>query len=223
MPVPKPPSIPAVAPSSLVYLFGDRFVEGNTAFAMGERLPCTETKVPKKELTETMFLAAFATLVQSGRLTLTLGQKKTLIFKTNAVFATIKQHEAQDPGGLESRLIRALTGNPQKDSVEELVWRTVGETSMDPWGEVIGQVKQYLLQLGLFKKVEASAGLAGLLPVQNLVPQCERIAPLQDQVPAVQALLEWFRANNPALYRQLREDIRKGINSRYEAPQVDLD
>ncbi len=219
---PVAPVAPTVAASSLVYLFGDRFVERDTAFSAGEKLPCSEIKVKKKELTQTMFLAAFASLVQEGRLNLTLGQKKTMIFKTNAVFAAVNRLDLPDPGGLEARLLHAMTGNPQKDSVEELVWRVIGETSIDPWGEVIGQIKGYLLPLGFFAEGERS-GLVKFIAGQKLLPQCERIATLQGALPAVQALLEGVHCQDLGLHKQLCEDIKKGINSRYEAPQQDQD
>ncbi len=211
-----------IAPSGLVYLLGDRFVERDTAFTAGEKLPCSEIKVKKKDLTQAMFRAAFASLAQEGRCSLTLGQKKTLLFKTNAVLVTVNRHDAPDPGGLEARLLHALTGNPQKDSVEELVWRVIGETSIDPWAEVIGQVKEYLFQQGYFLEGERS-GLAKVIAGRKLLPQCDRIVALEGHLPTVQALLESLHCQDSALNKQLCEDIKKGINSRYEAPQADQD
>jgi len=211
---------PGVAPSSLVYLFGERFVERDTAFTAGEKLPCSEIKVKKKDLTELMFLAAFAALAQDGRLAATMGQKRTLLFKTNAVFVAVSRHDAQDPGSLEGRLLHAITGQAQRDSVEELVWRAVGDSSIDPWGTVIDFVKGYLFQMGLFTEGERS-GLVKFVAGRKLVPQCDRISALEAGLPAVQSLLEELRGRNPDLNKQLHEDIKKGINSRYEAPDTD--
>jgi hypothetical protein len=214
------PSI--VASSSLVYLFGDRFVERDTAFTAGEKLPCSEIKVKKKDLVQTMFQAAFAALARDDRFHLTLGQRKTLLFKTNAVFVSPGSPDLADPGALEAALLHALTGSSQRDSVEDLVWRCIRETTADPWGQVIGQVQDYLLRLGYFVEGERS-GVAKLLAGRKLVPQCERIGALEPALPAVQALLESVRCQDSVLHKQLCEDIKKGINSRYEAPQQDSD
>jgi hypothetical protein len=211
-----------VAPSGLVYLFGDRFVERDTAFTAGEKLPCSEIKVKKKDLVQTMFQAAFASLVTDGRIALTMGQRKTLLFKTNAVFVSVGRQDPTEPGALETALLRALTGSAQRDSVEELVWRCIRETTADPWGQVIAQVQDYLLHAGWFVEGQRS-GVAQILVGRKLVPQCERIGALEPVLPAVQALLEGARCQDSALHKQLCEDIKKGINSRYEAPQQDSD
>jgi hypothetical protein len=56
-----------------------------------------------------------------------------------------------------------------------------------------------------------------------LLPQCELIAALQGHVPAVQALLAGLSSRDPALNKQLGEDIKKGITSRYKTREIDAD
>lgn len=210
------------SPSGVVYLFGDRFAGRDKLLSAGEKLPCSDVKVQKRELAQEMFRAAFASLAQGGQLSLALGQKKTLLFKSSAVFVTLNRREALELGGLEAGILRALTGDPKRDSVEEVVGRAIGEESIDPWGAAIDQARGHLLQLGYFVE-EERGGLGRLVPGRKLLPQCERIAALQGHVPTVQALLAGLSSRDPALNKQLGDDIKKGITSRYKTREIDAD
>ncbi len=210
----------SLGPSSLIYLFGDRFVERDTAFTAGEKLPCSEIKVKKKDLTEVMLAGAFAWLAQNGRISFTTGQKGTLIFKRSAAFITVTRRDASDPGGLEAGILRGISGNLQSDSVEDVVYRVIPNTSVDPWGDVVDITRNHLFHMGYYVEGERS-GVAKFLAGRKLVPVCERIAALQSGIGPAQTLLQTLQAGNPALYRLLHDDIRKGIDSRYEAPDTD--
>jgi len=214
------PVVPS--PSGLVYLFGDRFAGRDKLLAVGEKLPCSEVKVQKKDLVQAMFRGAFASLAQDGCLSLSLGQKKILLFKASAVFVTINRREARESGGLEAGILEVLTGDPRRDSVEEGVGRAIGEESVDPWGAVIDQTREHLLRLGYFVEEERS-GLGRLVPGRKLLPQCERIMALQGNVPTVLALLEGLSSRDPTLNKQLGEDTKKGITSRYKTREIDAD
>ena len=218
---PSPTALP-VAPSGFVYLFGDRFAGRDKLLSAGEKLPCSDVKVQKKELVQAMFRAAFASLERDGHLSLTLGQKKALLFKTSAVFVTLNRREVQESGGLETRILHALTGDPRRDCVEEVVGRVIGEDSIDPWGVVIDQTREYLLQHGYFVEGERG-GLGKFIPGRKLLPQCERIIALQRHLSAVQALLEGLPSRDSALNKQLCEDIKRGIALRYETQELDVD
>ncbi|MDO9066694.1 MAG: zinc ribbon domain-containing protein [Chloroflexota bacterium] len=210
----------AFGPSSLIYLFGDHFVERDTAFTAGEKLPCSEIKVKKKDLTEAMLAGAFAWLAQNGRISLSTGQKGTLIFKRTAAFVTVMRRDANDPGGLESGILHAISGNLQTDSVEDVVYRVIPNTSVDPWSDVVDIARNHLFRMGFYQEGERS-GVVKFLAGRKLVPLCDRIATLQPGIGAAQALVQSFQVGNPALYRLLHDDIRKGIDSRYEAPDTD--
>lgn len=212
----------APSPSGIVYLFGDRFAGRDKLLSVDERLPCSDARVQKEALAREMFRAAFASLAKEGYLSLALGQKKTLLFKSGAVFVTLKKRETFGGGGLEANILQALTGDPRKDGVEDVVGRALGDESIDPWGIAIEQTKEHLLGLGYFVKEERS-GLGRLIPGRRLQPQCERIATLQGHVPAIQVLLEGLSSRDPALNKQLGEDIKKGITSRYKTREIDAD
>lgn len=205
-------------PSEVVYLFGDNFTGSGGLILIGEKLPCSGLKVGKRELAEEMLRAAFAWLVREGYLNLSIGQRKTLIFKSTAVLATLRR-EGGKVDGLESELLTALANDPSKNGVEEIVARAIGEDSVDPWGAVIDMSREHLLTRGYFKE-ERQRGLGGLIGGRSLEPDCAKIAPLKAQVQSVQALL---RFPDPALDKQLRIDITKGVKSRYETQGVDAE
>jgi hypothetical protein len=219
--MPAAPQSAVLPASNLVYLFGDRFVERDTAFAPGEKLPCSEIKVKKKDLAEAMLAGAFVWLAQSSRVTLPTGQKGSLVWKRTGAFVAVTRRDPVDPGGLESRLLHSVTGNLQSDSVEDAIFRAIGNTSVDPWGDVIEITKSFLLQMGYFQEGDR-AGVVKLFAGRKYVPLCDRIATLQAGIPAVQAMISATQSANPAFYRMLYEDVRKGIDSRYEAPDNDF-
>jgi hypothetical protein len=208
----------AFGPGGIIFLFGDRFVERDTIFTAGEKLPCSEIKVKKKPLTEAMLAGAFAWLAQSGRIS--VGQKGTLVFKRPAAFVTVTRRDPVDPGGLEASILHAISGSLQSDSVEDIVYRVIPNTNVDPWGDIVDIARNHLFRMGFYQEGER-AGLMKALAGRKLVPLCDRIATLQPGIGAAQALLQSFQAGNPTLYRLLHDDIRKGIDSRYEAPDTD--
>jgi len=215
------PIVAALAPSCIVYLFGDQFAGLDKPLTPGEKLPCGDAKVQKRELAQEMLRAAFAHLEKEGSISLTIGQKKTLIFKSDAVFVTLKRCEAT-AGGIEAGIIEAVTGDAKKDSVDEVVGRLIGEERIDPWGAVIEQAKEHLLSLGYFAE-EGRSGLGKLIPGRTLTPRCDRIATLRGHVPAVQALLRDLNSRDSALNRRLGEDIKNGITSRYQTRDIEAD
>ncbi len=214
------PIIPT--PSGLLYLFSDHFVAREKPLSPSEKVPCGDAKVQKRELAQTMLRAAFASLEKEGRIGLSLGQKKTLIFKSNAVFVTLGRGDAYTAGGLEAGILGALTGDSGRDTVDEVVGRLIGEECPDPWEAVIEEAKNDLLRLGYFTE-EGRRGLGKLIPGRTLVPRCDRIVVLQAHIPMVQGLLKGLDDGNPALGRQLGEDIKKGITSRYQTRDIDAD
>ena len=212
----------APSPSCIVYLFGDRFAGRDKLLSVDERLPGSNARVQKEALAREMFRAAFASLANEGYLSLVLGHKTILLFKSGAVFVTLHKRGAPEGGGLEANILQALTGDPRKDSVEDVVRRAIGDESIDPWGSAIEQTREHLLGRGYFVK-EERGGLGRLIPGRRLQPQCERIATLQGHVPTVQALLESLANRDPALNKQLGEDIKKGITSHYKTREIDAD
>jgi hypothetical protein len=214
------PIIPT--PSGLLYLFADHFVAREKPLSQSEKVPCGDAKVQRRELAQTMLRAAFASLKKEGRIGLSLGQKKTLIFKSNAIFVTLRRGDAYTAGGLEAGIFGALTGDAGKDTVDEVSGRMISEECPDPWGAVIEKAKDDLLRLGYFTE-EGRRGLGKIIIGRAFVPRCDRIVVLQAHIPMVQGLLNGLDDGNHALGRQLGEDIKKGITSRYQTRDIDAD
>ena len=209
------------SPSCIVYLFGDQFAGLDKPLTPGEKLPCGDVKVQKRELAQEMLRAAFAHLEREGSIGLVLGQKKALIFKSEAVFVTLERRDAA-VGGIEGGIVEAVTGDSQRDSLDEVVRRLIGEECIDPWSAVIEQAKKHLLSIGYFAEEERS-GLTKLIPGKALTPICERVAQLRVHVPAIQALLRDLATRDPALNSRLGEDVKKGITSCYQTRDIEVD
>ncbi len=207
-------------PSDIVYLFGDQFAPRDKPLFPSEKVPCGDAKVQKRELAQEMIRAAFAQLERDGSIGLSLGQRKTLIFRSEAVIVT-KRGDAAG-GGIERGILDAVTGDAKKDHVDEVVGRLIGEERIDPWGAVIDQAKEHLLSLGYLAEGERS-GLGKLIHGRTLTPLCDRIVTLRVHVPAIQALLGDLERRDPALNRRLGEDIKKGITSRYQTRDIEAD
>ena len=205
-------------PSDIVYLFGDRFAPREKLLSPSESVPCGTAKVQRRELAHEMLHAAFAHLRHTGSIGLSLGQRKTLILRSEAVLVTPLNTGAHI-GGLEQAILESLTGDAGKNYADEVVGRAIGEERIDPWAAVIDAGKEHLRSLGYLVEEERS-GLGKLIPGRTYAPTCEKIAALQVQIPAVQALL---RELEPPLANRLREDIKKGVTSRYQTREIDAD
>jgi len=208
-------SVPACC---IVYLFGDAFAPHDGL--LGEKLPCGEVKVNRKALAQEVMRAAFASLQSGGALSLKLGQRRRLLFKTGAVFVALNRREERV--GVEGRIIASIMGDPAKDCVEDIVARVIGEECADPWGAVMDAAREHLFGLGYFRE-ERRSGLGRLVSGCKLLADCERINTLRGQVPAVQTLLRELSRRDPALDKQLLEDIKKGITSRYQTREIEVD
>ena len=211
----------AVGPSSLIYLFGDHFVERDTAFTAGEI--ALQRDKSQEEGPDRGHAGGSLRLAGPERTHLPVNRPKgTLIFKRTAAFVTVMRRDPIDPGGLESGILHAISGNLQTDSVEDVVYRVIPNTSVDPWSDVVDIARNHLFRMGFYQEGERS-GVVKFLAGRKLVPLCDRIATLQPGIGAAQALLQSIQLGNPALYRLLHDDIRKGIDSRYEAPDTGND
>ena len=101
-----------------------------------------------------------------------------------------------------------------------MVYRVIPNTSVDPWGDVVDIARNHLFHMGYYAEGERS----GVVEVPGRAQAGASVRPHRHPAarhrPA-QALLQSLQAGNPALYRLLHDDIRKGIDSRYEAPDTD--
>jgi len=212
-----------VLPSSLAYLFGDvlkALFPTQSRLSFGEKLPCRDVKVKRKDLAKAMVLTAFVHLARQGHLTLTLS-KKGRIIKRKFVLAARSGSPAGGFGGLEGQLMGVVRKDPKHNDVASVVWRLWSDDVTDPFGDVLHMGQAYLRGQGYFSEGERR-GIAKILG-KKLVPECDRILALQGEASLIQDMIAAFRAEQPELYVQLWKDVGKGIASRQEASDDDVD
>jgi hypothetical protein len=212
-----------VNPSALAYLFGDRLEDlfaGRSRLPFNETLPCREVKVKARDLPIAMLTTALIHLVRRGVVRLSLDSKGRIL-KKRFVLATLTNESAANLGGLEGQILGSIRHDAKHNDVPTVVWRLWSADVTDPFSDVIRMGRQYLLELGYYSEGERR-GIAKILGTK-LVPECDRILALQAEADAVRDMLAAFRAEQPEVYEQLWKDVAKGISSRQEQQDVDVD
>lgn len=204
--------------SSIVYVYGDQFVEARRRG--GAQLPCRDVRVKKQDLAVTAMTAALIGLAEAGHARLNVGTRRALLRKRPAVFVEPLM-PTQSLGGLEGGLLASLGDDQKSNTVRAIIERLL-PLSGDPWGDVLGCIEEGMLEEGYFVEVERDKKIAKFFLGKKLDPDCQRIAVLQQQVLSVREMLDGFRQTNQGLYDQLIKDVRQGIRARQEV-DVDVD
>lgn len=198
--------------SPSVYLFAEKNIPEAKMLDFKEELP-SGTKVNQKKLAEQATLAAILYLETSGSIKLDLIEEKTLFIKHKSLKAT-RLKEANKLSSLEAGLFGYIQ---QNSSIKDAVYRLLREDSSNPWQHTLGFVKHYLLESGIFKKVEGKK----ILFIQTHKNVLERIPIEEEQNFAdFQKALENI-SKNKDLYDKLLSDISGGISSRLEKSSND--
>jgi hypothetical protein len=212
----------AVQPSALTYLFGDKLADlfaGKSLLSLSETLPCRGTKVKQNDLATAIITFSLVYLADSGELRLTTGKTGRLIKRTH-VFAD-RAGAGQVSGGLEEQILGAFRPAHGDNDVPSVVWRLWRSDAASPVGDVIRWAKTYLQQMGYFVE-EQRKGIGRLLGAK-LVPDCSAILPLESEVGALRGIVQRFSQGEPEIFAQLWSDVSKGISSRQESQDVDMD
>ncbi|MGD2166079.1 MAG: hypothetical protein PVH50_11200 [Anaerolineae bacterium] len=209
----------SVNASSIVYAYGDRFVEGRPRVG-GAQLPCRDVKVNKRELANVAMVGAFVALADAGRIRLSVGKRRALLGlrKRDVVFVE-PLADVESSASLEAGLLASASGDEALTSIGKVVERLL-PMSGDPWADVIARVEEDLLERGYFTEAEREKKVAAFFLGKKLEPNCGRFAALEDQVGAVDQMLRAFGEANGTVYAQLVKDVRGAIRSRQE---VDMD
>jgi len=212
----------AVQPSALTYLFGDKLADlfaSKSRLSLNETLPCRETKVKQNDLSTAIVTFALVYLAESGEVRLTVGKTGRLIKRTH-VFAE-RAGAGQVSGGLEEQILGGIRPTLEDNDVPSVVWRLWRSDVTSPVGDVIRWAKTYLQQMGYFEE-EQRRGIGRLLGAK-LVPNCDAILPLEGEVEALRRIVQRFTQGQLQIYSQLWSDVSKGISSRQESQDVDMD
>jgi hypothetical protein len=206
--------------SSIVYVYGDQFVEVRSRG--GVEVPCRNVRVKKQDLAATAMTAALIGLAEAGHARLYVGTRRALLGlrKRSAVFVE-PLGGTPSIGGLEGGLLASLGDDQDGKAVRTIIERLLPESG-DPWGDVIGRIEQGMLDEGYLLEGERDKKVAQFFLGKKREPDCQRIAALQEQVPPVREMVDGFRQANEVLYDQLTKDVRQGIRARLEA-DLDID
>ena len=169
-----------------------------------------------------MFVAAFAWLAQDGRISFSTGQKGALMFKRNALIVTLTRRDPQNPGGLEAQVLNAITGNQKGDFVEDIVYRVIGVSSVNPWSDVVTAARRALVPARLLHRAakrpcSSSSSRSSTTRSATGSPRCS---------PRSRPSRRCCSPGRPATRRSIancRTTSSAGIQSRYEKPETDGD
>jgi hypothetical protein len=204
----------------IVYLFGDRFAKG--ARVGGAKLIYGGSKVKLSDLGDKLLLAAFAGLASKGYLGLEAVEEKKLgLFTSRDVLVTRLSSPSEPLYGLEAAIWDNITGDPKQDRVRPVISRITGGTRLNPWNDLVNLAKTGLAEQGYLNvdkeelrfrpdKVHWSAN-------EHL------ILPLEGRVEEVESMLSSLESRDRAMYKQLVESVKKGIQAMVESPDYDLD
>ena len=193
-----------VSASSIVYLFADQFVE--KPLLGGEKVPCTDKKIKKNRLVETLYATAFIWLEEKKFVTLNPGKRKKWLGIRNPAAVIVARREQPfqlGPNSLESRIWSRMTG---KDNARDLTYKAIGIYSTDVNGNIIKHVTRYLHETGYFRAEKR------LKIFTKYIPDCEKIAGLRRYIEETVSMISSFRGRKEHVYLQLLKDVKDAIN-----------
>jgi len=214
----------SIMPSALAYLFGDMLEDvfaAKSRLSLREKLPCREVKIKRKDLATAVLVSAIVYLAKRNQLSLEVHTKGRIIKSKFVLVTPLGQFSNSSDDSFEGQILASISDNPKYNDVRSIVWRLWSADSASPWSDVIQRCQKYLLGQGYFSEQERH-GIAKIMG-KKLVPQCEKILPLQAEADALRNVLADFRAANRELYERLWKDVGKGIASRQEQEDIDMD
>ena len=206
--------------SNIVYLFGDRFAKG--ARVGGAKLIYGGNKVKLSDLGDKLVLAAFAGLASKGYLGLEAVEEKKLgLFTSKDVLVTRLSSPSEPLYGLELAIWDNITGDPKQDRVRPIISRITGGTRLNPWNDLVNLAKNGLAEQGYLNVDKEQLRLRP--DKVHWSANEDLILPLEGRVEEVKAMLSSLETSDRAMYKQLVESVKKGIQAMVESPDFDSD
>ncbi len=211
---------PGPSASDIVYLFGDRFA--SKPRIGGETLLYGGSKVKLDDLANTLMVAAFADLASKGYVRLEVVEGKKLgLFTSRDVQATRLSTSAEPLYGLEGAIWNQIIDNPKEDRVRPIVARILGGERPTPWRDITNVTKNGLAEQGYFNVEKEELRFR---PDRYHWSANEELILLHEgRVDQVKTMLSSLEARDSALYKQLVESVKKGIQAMVEHPDYDTD
>ncbi|HET7677141.1 MAG TPA: hypothetical protein VFK38_04750 [Candidatus Limnocylindrales bacterium] len=210
------------SPSSLAFILGDRIAPPDKALSVGYELPCGAAKVQLKPLARLLVAIAVWQLRERGAVALERFERKRLFIKQQKI-GLRRTGEGFGVPGLEDALLAQVTSDLQKSSVEDVVFRLLGQDSHMPEGVILDTIVGFLAQQGYYRDVDAGRGAisGAILGRQKRQPDCERMAGLRGSGEQVIAGWSAFQQSEPELAAELVKAAENGISSRQEQRDSD--
>lgn len=218
--VPQVATLPS--PTTLAYLFADRFCLAEKAGRTGQRAWGTGAVVVTKELAAMLPAVALWQLRATGAVTLEQYQGKKLGFiAVHGVRATLVG-DAPARGGVDAMVLDYLRRSRKARDKGETAWDIVNILAIgggkNPWGVFIGSAIDDAVNGGYLHREKSEVGVVGRLagkPTSTLVPHPERIAPLDEAASDLARRWAEFRKGaDEALAKELRSSVYDGIEAR---------
>jgi hypothetical protein len=206
--------------SDIVYLFGDRFAK--KARIGGAKLLYGGSKVKLSDLANVLMVAAFADLSSRGYVGLEAVQEKKLGLFTSRDVQVSRLSAPEEPlYGLEAAIWDKLSDDPKQDRVGPIISRILGGEQMNPWSDLADVAKNGLAEQGYFNVEKEELRLRP--DKYHWSANEDLILPHEGRVDQVTAMLSSLESRDPALYKQLQESVKKGIQAMVEQADYGFD
>jgi len=206
--------------SDIVYLFGDRFAR--KARVGGAKLLYGGNKVKLSDLANILMVAAFADLASRGYVGLeAVKEKKLGLFTSRDVQVSRLSAPGEALYGLDAAIWDKLSDDPKEDRVRPIISRILGGEQMNPWSDIADVAKSGLAEQGYFNVEKEELRLRP--DKYHWSANEELILPHEGGVDEVKAMLSSLESREPALYKQLQDSVKKGIQAMVEQPDYDDD
>lgn len=201
--------------SDIVYLHGEFFAEKGNWQTGDLVLESSGAKVQKKQLANTLILAALASLVKDRWIEVAMVNVGILLSSKAPVIRKLSQ-ELYPRGGLESALIANLRQHDPLNRVEQVVRRLVGGEQADPWEKVAGYVRAHLAETGYFPRVDdpAACGLGKLFhSAHSFEPNLSLISRTVGEIARVRSSLVEVRARDPYCWELAAMQVNQALQA----------
>ncbi len=187
--------------ASLIYLFADQVIDPDKGLSRGAKVPCSDKKVKRRDLTAGALSSAFWQLRDMGAISLEVVEVKKLLRRVKEVRVQTMGSPQVPP--FVGKVLEAVGTEPS--DLKSASQRFMGGTFPDPDAEVLHRLGFELRELGYMRVDESTGMLKRMSKIVEFVPDCAKIATLQ---PAFDHLLPtWrsFQTTETDLYERLMD------------------
>jgi len=201
--------------SDIVYLHGYCFVDKGDWKRGSTVLESTGARVQKGALVNAMLMAALASLTREGWVEVEIVNIGFLLPCNTPIVRGVTW--APFPkGGLEGALVSTLQRQDKLNSLDQIMLRLVGWDRDDPWEELIGRVREHLVEAGYFRKLEnpEARGLGGLLhPRFRYEANAALVASSAGEISRVRANMADVLGRSPHVWEKVAKQIDRALKA----------